>query len=181
MGKRLLRMAMIALPLVLMSMTAAGQESKAAPERARTELAKDDITTLMAMVGRLPAAEQDRRMERIWEDLAVGKTPRSDFLFCTGYAYLGNYKAQACLGYAYENGRGVQRDTAAAYVWYSIALDNPIRDIVEKQKIQADRDRMKKTLLTGTPAKTEKELDDLLKTQRELKIECQAEIRDTKF
>jgi hypothetical protein len=181
MAKRLLLTAMIALPLALMPKMAAGQASKSAPERERTELAKDDITTLMIMVGRRPVVEQDWRMERIWEDMAGSQTPRSDFFFCTGYAYLGNYKAQACLGNAYENGRGVQRHVADAYVWYSIALDNPINDEVDRQKIRAGRDRTKKVLLTGTPARTEKELDGMVKAQKELKIECLAEIRNTKL
>jgi hypothetical protein len=172
---------MIALPLVLMPVAAAGQVSRSPSEGERADLAKDDITTLMIMVGRRPVVEQDRRMELIWTNLANSQTPRSDFLFCMGFAYLGNYKAQACLGNAYENGRGVQKDLADAYVWYSIALDNPIDDAANRQKIQADRDRTKRALLTGTPARTEKELDGLVKAQKELKMECLAEIRNTKL
>jgi hypothetical protein len=109
------------------------------------------------------------------------QAPRSDFLFCTGFAYLGNYKAQACLGNAYEKGRGVDKDLGDAYVWYSIALDNPINDPTDKRKIQVDRDRVRKALLSGSSARTDKELTDLIKAQKAFKTECQVEVRDTKY
>jgi hypothetical protein len=42
-------------------------------------------------------------------------------------------------------------------------------------------DRTKPDLLTGTPAKTERELDAPVKVQKDLKIECLAEIRNTRL
>ena len=180
MGRRLLLGLWIALLLGMMAAVANGQASRAAQEGGAASPAKEDIITLMVMVGRMPPVEQNRRMDFIWDNLGRGETPRSDFLFCMGFAYLGNYKAQACLGNAYASGRGTQRDIAEAYVWYAIALDNPINDAANKKKIQSDRDRIRKELSSAVPAQTEKELEDRVKAQKELKRECLAEVRDTR-
>jgi hypothetical protein len=181
MVKKLFLAAMIALPLTLASVIAAGQASAPASGGERTKLGKDEITMLMIQVGRMPVAVQDRKMKIIWAYLPESETPRSDFLFCTGFAYLGNYKAQACLGNAFENGKGTEKDLVDAFVWYSIALDNPIDDSAAKRKIQEDGDRIKRELLSGSPAKTEKELSDFIKAQKEFKTECLAEIKNTRF
>jgi hypothetical protein len=181
MVRKLLLTAIIALPFSLLSIIATAQTSTPESAGDGAKMTKDDIIILMVQVGRVPVVQQDRKMETIWENMDGSQTPRSDFLFCTGFAYLGNYKAQACLGHAYEKGRGADRDFADAYVWYSIALENPIKDPADKLRIQADRDRMRKVLLSGTPARTEKELNDLIKTQKAFRAECLAEVRDTKF
>ena len=181
MVKKRLLTAIIVLPLSLLSIIATGRILLPAFADDAAKLTKDDITMLMVQVGRLPVVQQDRKMEAIWANMDGSQTPRSDFLFCTGFAYLGNYKAQACLGNAYEKGRGVDKDLTGAYVWYSIALDNPINDPVDKRQIQADRDRIRKALSSGTSAKTDKELNDLIKEQKAFKAECLSEIQNTKY
>ena len=101
-------------------------------------------------------------MERIEKDPSGSKTPRSDFLFCVGLAYLGNYKAQAYLGSAYDNGRGIVMDPYESYVWYSVALQNASGDTETKQQFRKDRDRIKQTLVSVYPAPTDEELDELV-------------------
>jgi hypothetical protein len=179
--RKLLLMAALALPFLLKPVLMSVRTSKAASSEEGTKLTKDEIAMLMVQVGRLPVVQQDRKMDVIWENPGGSQTPRSDFLFSTGFAYLGNYKAQAHLGYAFENGRGVEKDLSDAYVWYCIALDNPIDDSSIKQKIRADRERVKKALLSVSPNKTEKELEDLVRAQKALRMEYLAEIRNTKF
>jgi len=98
------------------------------------------------------------------------------FLFSSGSAYLGSYKAQAYLGNAFENGRGVDKDLQDAYAWYCIALDNPI-DASTGKKIRADRERVRKSLAD----KTDKDLADLVREQKMLIAGYLAEIRDMKF
>ena len=181
MARKLLLRSLIALPFILSPAITAGQDSKSARAVESTKLAKDEITMLMIQVGRMPVKQQDRKMEMIWDHLDGNETPKSDFLFCSGFAYLGNYKAQACLGNAFEKGRGVEKDLTDAYVWYAIAFDNPIEDPEIRQQIRANRDRLKKTLLTGTPARSGKELEDLVKLQKATRTLYLAEIQNIRF
>ena len=179
MAKNLFRMGMIVLLLARASAMNAGQASKSASGDEDQKLAKDEIILLMIQVGRMPIVQQDRKMEMVWDHFESSETPRSDFLFCTGFAYLGNYKAQACLGNAFEKGRGTGKDLADAYAWYAIAFDNPIDDPEIRQKIKSDRDRTKKALLTASPALSEKELEDRVKLQKAFRMQCLVEFRDT--
>jgi hypothetical protein len=159
--KRLLITAIIALPLIV---AASAQEP--APEDARTRPNKQEILDLMIKSGRMPAKQQNARMDAIWQNASTSKTPRSDFLFCTGFAYLGNPKAQQCVGSAYENGRGIVEDLSEAYTWYAVALENKIADKAVAEKSEADKERVKERLLSAYPHPTEDDLDDLVRAQK---------------
>jgi TPR repeat protein len=52
---------------------------------------------------------------------------------------LGNYKAQRCVGSAYESARGIVEDLSEAYTWYATALENRIADKADEQD-EADQD-----------------------------------------
>jgi hypothetical protein len=170
---------MTVLFVALISSAGTGQDLGAASENEQTRLSKDEITKLMIQVGRLAVPEQNSKMDRIWKDPFGSQTPRSDFLFCVGLAYLGNYKGQAYLGSAFENGRGIVRDSYESYVWYSIALDNPIDDEDAKQKIQKGRDRIKLALVSVYPAPSDQELKELVEAQKHRITEYLSEIRNT--
>jgi hypothetical protein len=160
----------------LIPSAAGGQDFEVDSEKEKTRLNKDEITKLMIQVGRLPVPEQNSKMDRLWKDPSGSQTPRSDFLFCAGLAYWGNYKAQAYLGVAFENGRGIVSDSYESYIWYEIALDNPIDDAEMVQKIKEARDRVKLGLISVYPAPSEQELEELVTTRKDKISEYQAEI-----
>jgi hypothetical protein len=170
----------VALSLALAPIAALGQGLKAESEKEQTRLGKDEITGVMIRVSRVSVAEQNHKIDEIWTNQSSSKTPRSDFLFCAGLAYLGNYKAQACLGRAYENGIGIVQDPSEAYVWYSIALDNPKDGEAIKQKIEAEKDRVKQGLISTYPAPSDEDLAGMVEAQKRRMKEYQAEMRDTR-
>jgi hypothetical protein len=178
--KNLLLTGIAATLLVLVPITASGQDLKAASEGDRTRLGRDEITKVMIQVSRVPRVDQDRRMDSIWTNQLHSKTPRSDFLFCVGLAYLGNYKAQACMARAYEKGIGIVQDSAEAYVWYSIALDNPNDEKAIKQELQAARQRVKQGLISMYPAPSDEDLADLVQAQKHRIAEYLAETRNAR-
>ena len=135
-------------------------------ENAKTRLNKEEILDLMVQVGRMPSQQQSSKIDALWQASSAGTTPRSDFLFCTGLAYLGNYKAQRCVASAFENGRGIVEDQSEAYTWYAIALENKIPDKAAEQMIEADKDRVTTRLLSAYPHPTEDELNDLVQAQQ---------------
>jgi TPR repeat protein len=179
--KRLWLVAMITLSLSPAQGISAAQGASAASENERTRIYKQDIIELMVQIGRMPVLQQSDKMDKIWKEQSRSKTPRSDFLFCMGYAYLGNYKAQAYLGYALENGRGIVEDLSEAYVWYSVALDHPAAEKEFIQKLQADTQRVKQKLQLSYPAPTDDDLDELVKAKKEQLVLYLAEIRNTKL
>mgnify|MGYP000844251225 CR=1 FL=1 len=142
------------------------QHAIAGSEDAKTRPNKEEISALTLEAGRLPAREQNSRLEKILKDQAGSQTPRSDFMFCTGLAYLGNYKAQRCVGYAYEKGIGIVEDLTEAYTWYEIAHGNSIFDEADVQKTEEDRDRTRDRLISAYPHPTEDELNDLVNAQK---------------
>ncbi len=144
-------------------------------EDVKTRPNKQDITGMMAKIARMPAQQQNSKIDSI--NLAASKTPRSDFMFCTGLAYLGNYKAQKCLAEAYENGRGIVEDQPEAYTWYAIAADNKIPDQGTQEKLQAEKDRMENKLLAAYPHPTEDELADMIKAQKSRIEQYQADVK----
>ncbi len=149
-------------------------------EDAKTRLGRQEIISSMVSTGRIPAQQQTSRIDAILADPSGSKTPRSDFLFCTGLGYLGNYKAQYCLGSAYENARGIVEDWLEAYVWYAIAVESHPADKAAEQKIEAERDRLKTKLQSAYPSPGDEELDEMVKTQK-LRIEqYQEEARKSK-
>lgn len=137
-----------------------------ASENTKTRPNKQEVVASMRSIGRMPAPQQNSKLGEIWQDLSVSKTPRSDFMFCVGMAYLGNYRAQRCIGDAYENGRGVVEDLSEAYAWYSVAVENKITDKADLEKIEGDRDRVQNRLLSAYPHPTEDELADLVSAQK---------------
>jgi hypothetical protein len=161
-------LSLIALSFTLIPATLSGQNIEAVSEDIKTRLDGDEIKKLMVQVRLLPVAEQDRKMDLIWNDKSGGATPRSDFLFCAGSAYLENYRAQACLGRAFELGRGIVVDPYESYVWYSMALSHTIDDREMKQKIQDARDRIKQQLITVYPAPSDHELSELVGARKQL-------------
>ena len=160
---------------------AAAQNLSDAAESENARLYKESIIGLMVQVGRMSILEQNQKIDAILAEQGESKTPRSDFLFCSGLAFLGDDRAQACLGYAYENGRGIVADLKEAYVWYTIALDNPSTEKEARKRIQADRDRVHKALQATTRAPTDEELGSLVKAQKERMVLYLAEIRNTRL
>ncbi len=166
MFRKFLLALMIALSLTIARTNA--QDS--ASEDAKTRLSKQEIVSLIVSTGHIPAQQQTGRIDTILADPSRSKTPRSDFLFCTALAYLGNYKAQYCVGSAYENARGIVEDLSEAYVWYAIAVESHPADKAAEQKIEDERDRLKTKLQSTYPSPSDDELNDLVKTQK-LRIE----------
>jgi hypothetical protein len=166
MVKRLFLIALLILPFALSQSVLAEQEATTVSQTVKTRLDKQETTNLMLQVGRMSAKEQDARLAGILKDQADSKTPRSDFLFCSGLAYLGNYKAQMCAGYAYEKGLGIVEDLSQAYAWYALALESHITDDADAKKLEADRDRVKNRLLSTYPHPTEDDLEALVDSQK---------------
>ena len=173
--KKLLLMLMVALPLAIATR---GQEP--ASEDAKTRPNKQEILDLMITAGRMPAQQQSTRLDAIAKDASAGKTPRSDFLFCTGFAYLGNTKAQQCVASAYENGRGIVEDLSEAYAWYAVAFENKITDKAIAEKIEADKERVKERLLAAYPHPTEDDLNDLAGALKSRIAQYQEDVKKAK-
>lgn len=176
MFKKFFFAAIIALPLAIAQTNAQDSSS----EDAKTRLNKQEVITSMVNAARIPAQQQTNRVDAILATPSGSKAPRSDFLFCTGLAYLGNYKAQYCVGNAYENARGIVEDLSEAYVWYAIAVESHPADKTVEQKIEAERDRLKTKLQSIYPAPTDEELDDLVKAQKLRIGQYQEEVRKAK-
>jgi hypothetical protein len=152
-----------ALLLLLLSLS---QMAMSGAEDVKTRPNKEEIAGLMLQTNRLSAAEQNSKVSLILKDQAKSQTPRSDFMFCTSLAYLGNYKGQMCLGNAYENGLGIVEDMSEAYTWYELAAGSNIKDETDAQKAEADRDRVKERLVSAYPHPTEDDLNDLVSAQK---------------
>lgn len=165
MVRRWIVASIILLPLMLGPAIATAQEPTS-PEDVKTRPNKQEIIDLMAKTRARPSSQQDARMDAILKETSAGKTPRSDFMLCNGLAYLGNPKAQLCVGRAYENGWGVVEDLSEAYAWYAIAHENADDDAPAGQRAMADRDRVKDKLLSIYPAPTDDDLEDLVNAQK---------------
>lgn len=160
------KISLVPMIAVTLSLLQAPLAQESGSENEKTRLNKQETVDLMVRVARMPTQQQSSKIDALWQDPSTSRTPRSDFLFCTGLAYLGNFKAQRCVAGAFENGRGVVEDQSEAYVWYSIALENDIPDKKAEQVIEADKDRVKTKLLSAYPHPTEDELDDLVRAQQ---------------
>lgn len=166
------RLVLVALFLTLSHVVIAGSEDvKTIPDR-------EEIANMMLQASRMSAQEQDNRVTQILKNQADSKTPRSDFMFCTGLAYLGNYKAQLCTGYAYENGIGIVDDLPSAYTWYEMALANRIADDADAKRAEADRDRAKERLLSAYPHPTEDDLADMVNAQKTRIAQYQEQLKN---
>jgi TPR repeat protein len=172
MFKKMISLAtLVMLVAALQTTKAQGQSSE--DEKSRPD--KQDIIGMMAKAAQMPVQQQNSRIEALWKDNSNSKTPRTDFLFCLGLAFWGNYKAQKCAGSAYEKGIGVVEDASAAFTWLALAAENKIDDKTAKEMIEAERERIKNNLLAAYPHPTEDELDDLIKAQKS-QIELYQEI-----
>jgi hypothetical protein len=148
-------------------------------EETKTRPDKQEITNQMIQIGRMSLQQRDSRVDQITGNQSVTKTPRSDFMFCVGLAYLGNYKAQTCVASAYENGRGVVEDLSEAYTWYFIAYEGQAQKPTE-EKAQALMESVKNRLVSAYPHPTEDDLDDMVKAQKARIAQYQAEAKKIK-
>jgi hypothetical protein len=165
----------ILLTLSLAAIQAKAQDSEDVKARPN----KQEVIDLMFKFGKMPADQQKSKLDSLWQDPSASKTPRSDFLFCTGLAFLGNYKAQRCVGSDYERGTGVVEDGSEAYAWYAVALANAPDDAA-RQSIEADRDRVKLKLLAAYPHPTDDDLDDMEQTLKTKVSQYQADAKKKK-
>lgn len=175
--KRFPPVAWLALTVFLAPCALAAQVPTAASEDTKTRPNQQEITGLMLQVGRLTGPQQNSNIDKVLAAQADSKTPRSDFLFCTGLAYLGDARAQACVAAAYEKGTGVVEDWLEAYTWYAIACDTRIADAAGQQKIEEARDQLKLRLLSTYPHPTEEELDNQVNAQKSKISQYQEEIK----
>jgi hypothetical protein len=156
----------LTLSFPLLSVRAAIQAPAAASEDAQTRLNKKEIIDLMFKIGRMPRAQQDSRIAQIAKSQSDSKTPRSDFEFCMGLAYLGNYKAQVCAAKAFEHGLGIVEDLSDAYVWYVLALENPIADEANRKRLEEEKESLTLKLRSSYPAPSDDELEELVRTEK---------------
>jgi hypothetical protein len=166
------RFALLSLLLILSLLAMAGSEDT------KTRPNKEEIANLLRQTSRMSAAEQDSKISRVLKDQANSQTPRSDFMFCTSLAYLGNYKGQMCVGNAYENGLGIVEDMSEAYTWYELAVGSNIKNETDAKKAEADRDRAKEKLVSAYPHPTEDELIDLVNAQKTRIAQYQEDQKD---
>jgi hypothetical protein len=156
------------------------QPAIAGAEDTKTRPNKEEITNLMLQASRMSEQEKTGKVLQVLKDQANSQTPRSDFMFCTGLAYLGNYKAQMCVANAFENGLGIVEDLSEAYTWYELALGNKIADDADAKKVEADRDRVKERLISAYPHPTEDELNDLVNAQKTRIAHYQEQVKKAK-
>jgi len=134
---------------------------------------KKEILSWMTTAAKIPAAQQNEKAEAALKGISDpdDKTPRSNFQLCAGLAYLGNGKAQQCMGRAYENGRGVVDDMLEAYVWFELAAEKKVPEG------ETDRDRVLLRLNSAYPAPSEEELENLLAEHKGKIAEYQKEAK----
>ena len=180
----MLKQSQIAVMLMLLgafsAASAATQGTASVSEDTKTRLHKEEVIELMAKTAQMPKAQQDSRLDLILKDQSGSKTPRSDYLLCTGLAYLGNYKAQECVGKAFEKGLGVIEDLSEAYAWYGIALENRGSDDAAEQRLEAAKARMTASMRSAYPAPSDDELDEMIDTQRNRIAQYQDEMKKAK-
>jgi hypothetical protein len=170
----------ITLSFPLLSVRAAMQVPMVASEDTKTRLNKKEIIDLMLKIGRMPRTQQDSRTDQIAKSQSDSKTPRSDFEFCMGLAYLGNYKAQVCAAKAFERGLGIVSDLSDAYVWYILALENPINDAATQKNLEEDKERLILKLRSSYPAPSDDELEELVRAEKNRLTDYRNEVTKTK-
>ena len=123
---------------------------------------KSDIIAWMNQASKMPAILHSESVDAALKGIMFsgGKTPRSDFQLCVALAYLGNAKAQRCVGYAYEKGIGVVDDTLEAYIWFEIAQSGG------DEESKADAARVLLILNSAYPAPSEEELEVMTAEQK---------------
>jgi hypothetical protein len=173
MFKRILLTALFA-SLFCSLVAAAVREPAPVSEDTKTRLGKDEVIDLMVRLSSLPVSEQNSKLDLIFKNQPDSKTPRSDFLFCMGLAFLGNSKAQKCVGNAYESGRGIVEDLSEAYTWFAIAMEQNAADS------SSDVERVKTRLVSTYPSPSDDDLDDLVRAQKSRITQYRDESRTTK-
>ena len=135
---------------------------------------KNDIIAWMNQASKIPAAQQNEKADAALKGISASssKTPRSDFQLCVGLAYLGNAKAQRCVGYAYEKGFGVVDDMMEAYVWFALAHGGG------DAESESDVTRLVLVLNSAYPAPSEEELETVAAEQKEKIAAYQKEIKN---
>jgi hypothetical protein len=159
---------------------ALSQSLIAQSEDVNARLNKQEITERMIQANRMSSQQQNEKLAQIIKDPAGSKTPRSDFAFCTGLAYLGSYKAQMCVASAFENGRGIVEDLSEAYAWYAIASESKIADEAEAKRVEAERERVKERLVSAYPHPTEDDLADMVNSQKTRIDQYQDQVKKAK-
>lgn len=153
------------------------EKPSADAELVKTRPGKEEILEAMVSASKMTRRQRDFAMDRASKRNGDGTTPRSDFLYCLGAAFLGDINAQICLANAYEKGIGIVDDATDAYVWYSIALTGPITDSAVDKQVRAARQRMNSKLVQGYPSPTEDELDALVQKELSRMREFQEQLR----
>ena len=148
-------------------------------EQDRSRPGKQEIVEIMVKVGKLSPQQRDAQVRGIVQRKSESTTPRSDFLFCLGSAYLGQTIAQICVADDYEHGQGIVDDPTNAFVWYSIALEGKIADAKMEQSVRESRDRVKGKLVQNYPSPSDEELDAMIKEQNARIQESQNEAAKT--
>ena len=134
---------------------------------------KNETIAWMKLVSQLPAAEQNVKADAALKGITASnsKTPRSDFQLCVGLAYLGNARAQRCVGYAYEKGIGVVDDLLESYVWFELAHGGGDKESA------SDVARVMLALNSTYPAPSEEELETEVAEQNRRLAEYQKEVK----
>jgi hypothetical protein len=171
-GGFMIRKLLVAAIILAAQAIAAQQGSTPSSEDALTRPDKQEIINLMIKSSRLPAQQRTERLNQILAQ-SESKTPRSDFLFCVGIAYLGDHRAQTCVAKAYEAGRGIVEDGIDAYLWYSIAAAGD-------QKLEAEQERIKTKLQTAYPFPSDDDLEAQLTSLKERIKQYQSDIKKQK-
>lgn len=156
------------------------QETAGTSENTKTRPVKQEIGEQMIQIGRLSSQQQNSKVDQILAVQEESKTPRSDFMFCTGLAYLGNAKAQMCVGKAFEKGLGVVEDLLEAHTWYAVACQTGFADQSQAQKAEEIRDQVKERLISAYPHPTEEELEDQMSAQKTKIEQYRADMKTTK-
>jgi hypothetical protein len=128
-------------------------QTTGADETAKTRPDKQEIIDIMAQVNKIPPQQQTAKIDSIIKNSTASKTPRSDFMFCLGAAYLGNRQGQICAANAYERATGIVEDFTEAYTWHAIAGSEG----AEKMKIK---------LVSVYPAPTDEELENAVNARK---------------
>jgi hypothetical protein len=177
---KILITALFALSFPLCSLMAAAQTPAAASEETKTRLNKQEIIHLMLKIGQLPHTQQDSRIALIVKSQSDSKTPRSDFEFCIGLAYLGNYRARSCTAKAFERGLGIVEDLSDAYVWYVLALESPIDDAAARKHLEEEKERIIMKLRSKYPSPSDEELEDLVGAEKNRLTDYRTEVTKVK-
>lgn len=180
MFRRFLLTVLIACTFSFTQCILSAQESAAGSEETKSRPNRQEITELMVQMEKMTGGQQSDRIDRILAEQAGGRTSRPDFMFCTGLAYLGSAKAQACVARAYENGLGVVEDLSEAYTWYALACQTGFGEAAETEKAEAIRDRVKERLVSAYPHPTEEDLEDQVNAQKARIAQYLAEVKKAK-